>query len=60
MNTGAVRECVRLACGAGIVLELEHELEIGCRTFLDKIDRYFYVTILILLKKNDRSCIPFK
>ncbi|KAH8996018.1 hypothetical protein EDB92DRAFT_1844660 [Lactarius akahatsu] len=47
-STGAVLEFVRLACGAGIVLE--HELEIGCRTCLDKIDRYFYATILVILR----------
>jgi hypothetical protein len=39
---------------------LEDELEVGCRTSLDKMDGYFYATISSLLRNNDRPYIPFK
>jgi hypothetical protein len=39
---------------------LEDELEVGCRTSLDKMDGYFYANISSLLRNNDRPYIPFK
>ena len=38
----------------------EDELEVGPRTPLNKIDKYFYKTSSSLLRNNDRPCIPFK
>jgi hypothetical protein len=39
---------------------LEDELEDGRRTSLDKMERYFYATILSVFRNNGRSYIPFK
>ena len=51
-------ESVRLVKGTGI--SLEDEVDIERRTPLDKIDRYFYETISIMLRNNDRPYVPFK
>ena len=49
---------------AGLVFDtcfvLEDELEVGCRTSLDKTDKYFYKTISTLLTHDARPYIPFK
>lgn len=58
MNMGALLKFVGLVFDAGIVLE--NELEVERRTFLDKIDRYFYATVSSLLRSNERPYIPFK
>ena len=58
MNKVAFLESVGLVLGTSI--NLEDEVEVERRTPLDKIDRYFYETILILLRNNDRPYIPFK
>ena len=39
MNKDALLEFVELVLDAGIVLE--NDLEIGCRRFVDKVDKYF-------------------
>lgn len=39
---------------------LEDELKDGRRTFLNKIDIYFYETIRGLVRNNSRLHIPFK
>jgi hypothetical protein len=39
---------------------LEDEPEGGRRTSLNKMDRYFYATILSVLRDNCKSYIPFK
>jgi hypothetical protein len=43
---------------ASIIFELE--LEERGRTFPDKTDKYFYATILSVLRDNGRPYIPFK
>ena len=57
-NRVALLEFVGLVFDAGIVFQ--DELKDGRRTSVDKIDRYFYETILCLLRDNDRPYIPFK
>jgi hypothetical protein len=39
---------------------LEDELDGGRRTSLDKMNRYFYATILTMLRDDGRSYLPFK
>ncbi len=58
MNKNAFLEFVGLVFDTSIVLE--NELEVGRRTSLDKIDKYFYATISSLLRNDVRSYIPFK
>ena len=60
MKSRVFIEFLRLAFDTGIVLE--NQREIGSRTSaaLDEIDRYFYATISILLKRNERPYVPFK
>ena len=58
MNEVAFLESPGLVLGTGI--NLEDEVKVERRTPPDKINRYFYETISILLKNNDRSYIPFK
>ena len=60
MKRGAFIKFFRLAFDTGIVLE--NELEVVSRTSLARveIDRYFYATISILLRINERSYTPFK
>jgi hypothetical protein len=50
----AFLEFVGLAFDTGIILGiiLEDELEIGRRTSLDKINRYFYKYFLSILRNN--------
>ena len=43
----------------GMIL-LQDELEDGRRTSLDKLDKYFYESILSLLANDYRPYIPFK
>lgn len=38
----------------------EDDLEDGCRTSLDKMDRNFYATISRPFRNNDRIYIPFR
>ena len=58
MNKFSFLESVGLVLDTGINLEVEVNVE--RRTPLDKIDRYFYETISILLRNNDRPYKPFK
>ena len=60
MKSGVFIEFFRLAFDTGIVLE--NEREVGSRTSLARveIDRYFYATKSILLRRNERSYILFK
>ena len=58
MNKVALLEFVGFMFDSGIILE--DELEVGCRTSLDKIDKYFYETISSLLRNDCRPYIPFK
>ena len=58
-NKVAFLEFVGLVFDAAIVLQ--DELEDGCRTSLDKIDRYFYETISRMLRNHGRLyTLPFK
>ena len=60
MNMVVSLELVRLVFDTGGMI-LEDKLQVGRRTFLDKIDRDFYETIMSLLS-NDcwRYIIPLK
>lgn len=51
-------ELVGLVFDTGIILE--DKLENGLRTSLDKIDKYFYATILSLRNNGAKSHLPFK
>ena len=51
-------ELVGLVFDTGIILE--DKLENGLRTSLDKIDKYFYATILSLRNNGAKSYLPFK
>ena len=42
------------------MIVLQDELEDGRRTSLDKLDKYFYESILSLLANDYRPYIPFK
>ena len=53
----AFLEAIGLVFDAGTILK--DKLEVGLRTSLDKIDRYFYETISYLLRDRN-SYIPFK
>ena len=53
MNNVAFLESVGLVLDTGI--NFEDEVELKRRTPLDKIDRYIYETISILVRNNDRS-----
>ena len=59
MNKVAFFEFVGFVLGTYFILE--DKLKIGCRSSLDKMDNYFYGTVLGLLINDDRrSYIPFK
>ena len=58
MNKNVILKFARLVFDSSVILE--DELEVGCRTSLDKFDKYFYETILRLLRNNGWPYIPFK
>ena len=58
MNKVAFLESFGLVLATRI--NLEDEVEVEHRTSPDKINRYVYENISILLRNNDRPYIPFK
>ena len=52
MNKVVFLEFMGPVFDAGMILE--DELEVGRRTSVDKIDRYFYETVSSVLGNNDR------
>ena len=59
MNKVALLEFVGFAFDTCFILE--DKLEVGRRSFLDKVDNYFYGTVSSLLRSDDRGpYIPFK